>query len=118
MSMTDTTPGRAPSLHTHYEALTPVGCLYTDDLSNALRYVRQAGKGKLTEIVESRRLIPVPVKAVPGRGRGVALSLVTAGLAVSSASVEGDRTVQLPTRLAAQKKPAKRAGAKARRTAR
>lgn len=51
------------STYTHYEALTPVGCLYTDTLAKALAYVQQAGKGNLTEIVEQRRRIPVSLRS-------------------------------------------------------
>lgn len=69
MTMTDTTPGRQPSQHTHYEALTPVGCLYTDSRELALAYVRSAGKGKLTEIVEQRQLIAVPASKKPAKRR-------------------------------------------------
>jgi hypothetical protein len=51
----------APATYTHYEALTPLGCLFTDSLDLAMRYVRDARKGKLTEIVEARRQIPVAI---------------------------------------------------------
>lgn len=51
-----------PATFTRYEALTPVGCLYTESLNLACAYVRRAGRGNLTEIVETRRRLAVPAK--------------------------------------------------------
>jgi len=54
--------GKAPVTETRYEVSHPTGILYTPSLTVALACKKAKGKVTITEITETRRVLPAPLR--------------------------------------------------------